>query len=96
MSLHAFKLAPQEIHALPGRAQGLAHHQYEFLAAYAQHRLFAAKFQAQGFHDVAQGAIAGLVAEGETRVDRIYHLDRGYDKMEAKLRAIGADIERVK
>jgi UDP-N-acetylglucosamine 1-carboxyvinyltransferase len=29
-------------------------------------------------------------------VDRIYHLDRGYDKMEAKLRAIGADIERVK
>ncbi|PIT75964.1 UDP-N-acetylglucosamine 1-carboxyvinyltransferase [Limnohabitans sp. JirII-31] len=40
--------------------------------------------------------IAGLVAEGETLVDRIYHLDRGYDKMEAKLRAIGADIERVK
>jgi UDP-N-acetylglucosamine 1-carboxyvinyltransferase len=29
-------------------------------------------------------------------VDRIYHLDRGYDRMEAKLRAIGADIERVK
>ena len=40
--------------------------------------------------------IAGLVADGETLVDRIYHLDRGYDKMEAKLRAIGADIERVK
>ena len=40
--------------------------------------------------------IAGLVAEGETIVDRIYHLDRGYDQMEAKLRAIGADIERVK
>jgi UDP-N-acetylglucosamine 1-carboxyvinyltransferase len=40
--------------------------------------------------------IAGLVAEGETLVDRIYHLDRGYDRMEAKLRAIGADIERVK
>ena len=39
--------------------------------------------------------IAGLVAEGETLVDRIYHLDRGYDRMEAKLRAIGADIERV-
>jgi UDP-N-acetylglucosamine 1-carboxyvinyltransferase len=31
--------------------------------------------------------IAGLVAEGETLVDRIYHLDRGYDRMEAKLRA---------
>jgi len=40
--------------------------------------------------------IAGLVAEGETVVDRIYHLDRGYDRMEAKLRALGADIERVK
>jgi UDP-N-acetylglucosamine 1-carboxyvinyltransferase len=39
--------------------------------------------------------IAGLVAEGETRVDRIYHLDRGYEKMETKLRGIGADIERV-
>ncbi|WP_038208768.1 UDP-N-acetylglucosamine 1-carboxyvinyltransferase [Xenophilus azovorans] len=39
--------------------------------------------------------IAGLVAEGETLVDRIYHLDRGYDRMEAKLRALGADIERV-
>jgi UDP-N-acetylglucosamine 1-carboxyvinyltransferase len=40
--------------------------------------------------------IAGLVAEGETVVDRIYHLDRGYDRMELKLRALGADIERVK
>jgi UDP-N-acetylglucosamine 1-carboxyvinyltransferase len=40
--------------------------------------------------------IAGLVAQGETVVDRIYHLDRGYDRMEAKLAAIGADIERIK
>lgn len=40
--------------------------------------------------------IAGLVAEGETLVDRIYHLDRGYEAMEAKLRELGADIERVK
>ncbi|MDM0114422.1 UDP-N-acetylglucosamine 1-carboxyvinyltransferase [Variovorax sp. J22R133] len=39
--------------------------------------------------------IAGLVADGETLVDRIYHLDRGYDRMETKLRGIGADIERV-
>jgi UDP-N-acetylglucosamine 1-carboxyvinyltransferase len=39
--------------------------------------------------------IAGLVADGETRVDRIYHLDRGYDRMEAKLRKLGAQIERV-
>ena len=40
--------------------------------------------------------IAGLVADGDTVVDRIYHLDRGYDRMEAKLRGIGADIERTK
>ncbi len=39
--------------------------------------------------------IAGLVAEGETVVDRIYHLDRGYDRMEEKLRGIGADISRI-
>jgi len=39
--------------------------------------------------------IAGLVADGETLVDRIYHLDRGYDRMEGKLRGLGADIERV-
>jgi len=40
--------------------------------------------------------IAGLVAEGETLVDRIYHLDRGYDRMETRLQALGARIERVK
>jgi UDP-N-acetylglucosamine 1-carboxyvinyltransferase len=40
--------------------------------------------------------IAGLVAEGDTVVERIYHLDRGYDQMEAKLQGIGADIERLK
>ena len=39
--------------------------------------------------------IAGLAAEGETRVDRIYHLDRGYERMEDKLRALGADIQRL-
>jgi UDP-N-acetylglucosamine 1-carboxyvinyltransferase len=39
--------------------------------------------------------IAGLVAEGETVIDRIYHLDRGYDHIEAKLTALGADISRI-
>ena len=39
--------------------------------------------------------IAGLVAKGETIVDRIYHLDRGYDHMEVKLSALGAQIERI-
>ena len=39
--------------------------------------------------------LAGLVAEGETTVSRIYHLDRGYERLEEKFRLIGADIERV-
>ncbi|MFM6853238.1 MAG: UDP-N-acetylglucosamine 1-carboxyvinyltransferase, partial [Sphingopyxis sp.] len=39
--------------------------------------------------------IAGLAAQGETQVSRIYHLDRGYERLEEKLAAIGADIERV-
>ncbi len=40
--------------------------------------------------------IAGLRAKGETIIDRVYHLDRGYEKMEVKLQALGADIERIR
>lgn len=40
--------------------------------------------------------IAALAAQGQTVIDRIYHLDRGYDRMEVKLSAVGADIQRVK
>ena len=40
--------------------------------------------------------LAGLVAEGETIVNRVYHLDRGYEKLEEKLKSVGADIERIK
>jgi UDP-N-acetylglucosamine 1-carboxyvinyltransferase len=39
--------------------------------------------------------IAGLAAQGETQVQRVYHLDRGYERLEEKLQAVGADIERV-
>ncbi len=49
--------------------------------------------------DLRAGAalvLAGLVAEGETVLNRIYHVDRGYDKLEQKLNAVGAKIERVK
>lgn len=59
-------------------------------------RLSGATVMATDLRASASLVIAGLVAEGETLVDRIYHLDRGYDRMEAKLAAIGADIERVK
>ena len=40
--------------------------------------------------------LAGLVAEGETIVNRVYHLDRGYEHLEEKLKGVGADIERIK
>jgi UDP-N-acetylglucosamine 1-carboxyvinyltransferase len=40
--------------------------------------------------------LAGLVAKGETIIDRVYHIDRGYEKIEAKLRGVGADIERIR
>jgi len=39
--------------------------------------------------------VAGLAARGETTVNRVYHLDRGYDAIERKLAACGADIERI-
>ena len=39
--------------------------------------------------------LAGLAAEGETKVGRIYHLDRGYENLEAKLQTLGARIKRV-
>ena len=40
--------------------------------------------------------LAGLVADGETIVNRVYHLDRGYETLEEKFKAVGADIERIK
>ena len=39
--------------------------------------------------------LAGLVAKGQTKVDRIYHIDRGYERIEEKLNLLGANIERV-
>ncbi|RCX07822.1 UDP-N-acetylglucosamine 1-carboxyvinyltransferase [Extensimonas vulgaris] len=59
-------------------------------------RLSGATVMATDLRASASLVIAGLVAEGETLVDRIYHLDRGYDSMETKLRGLGADIERLK
>ncbi len=58
-------------------------------------KLSGATVMATDLRASASLVIAGLVADGQTCVDRIYHLDRGYDRMEAKLRGIGADIERV-
>lgn len=59
-------------------------------------RLIGAEVMASDLRASVSLIIAGLVAEGETKVRRIYHLDRGYETLEDKLRACGADIERVK
>jgi len=59
-------------------------------------RLVGAPVMATDLRASASLVIAGLAAEGTTLVDRIYHLDRGYDRMEDKLSAVGADIVRIK
>ncbi|HLQ79355.1 MAG TPA: UDP-N-acetylglucosamine 1-carboxyvinyltransferase [Terriglobia bacterium] len=59
-------------------------------------RLTGATVIASDLRASASLVLAALVAEGVTTVDRIYHLDRGYEKIEEKLRSVGARIERVK
>ncbi|WP_423195822.1 MULTISPECIES: UDP-N-acetylglucosamine 1-carboxyvinyltransferase [unclassified Cupriavidus] len=58
-------------------------------------RLSGAHVMATDLRASASLVIAGLVADGETVIDRIYHLDRGYDRMEDKLSAVGARIRRI-
>jgi len=59
-------------------------------------RLFGASVMATDLRASASLVIAALAAEGTTVVDRIYHLDRGYDRMEEKLDALGARVERIR
>ncbi|MGR3910342.1 UDP-N-acetylglucosamine 1-carboxyvinyltransferase [Burkholderia sp. SR8] len=58
-------------------------------------KLSGANVMATDLRASASLVIAGLRAEGETLVDRIYHLDRGYDRMETKLTAVGANVRRL-
>ncbi|NYT37994.1 UDP-N-acetylglucosamine 1-carboxyvinyltransferase [Allopusillimonas soli] len=58
-------------------------------------RLSGATVMATDLRASASLVIAGLAACGQTTVERIYHLDRGYERMEEKLRALGADIQRI-
>ncbi|MGC2389366.1 MAG: hypothetical protein WA621_08215, partial [Candidatus Acidiferrum sp.] len=51
--------------------------------------------QASDLRASAGLVLAGLVASGETVIDRVYHIDRGYEGIVEKLQAVGADIERV-
>ena len=58
-------------------------------------RLTGANVMATDLRASACLVIAGLMADGETTIDRIYHLDRGYEKIDAKLSALGARIRRI-
>jgi UDP-N-acetylglucosamine 1-carboxyvinyltransferase len=58
-------------------------------------QLVGAPVMATDLRASASLVIAGLAAQGETLIERIYHLDRGYDRMEVKLAAVGASIERI-
>ena len=57
--------------------------------------LFGAPVMATDLRASASLVLAGLVAKGETVIDRIYHIDRGYERIEEKLKLLGADIERI-
>jgi UDP-N-acetylglucosamine 1-carboxyvinyltransferase len=59
-------------------------------------KLVGAPVMATDLRASASLVIAALAAQGQTLIDRIYHLDRGYDRMEVKLSAVGANIQRVK
>ena len=57
--------------------------------------LSGAKVQASDLRASASLVLAGLAAEGETLVDRVYHIDRGYERIEEKLTRLGASIRRI-
>ena len=59
-------------------------------------RLTGARIMASDLRASASLVLAGLVADGETLIDRVYHIDRGYERIEEKLRAVGAKIDRLK
>jgi len=58
-------------------------------------KLVGAPVMASDLRASAALVLAGLIAKGQTRVNRVYHIDRGYDRIEQKLVALGADIQRV-
>jgi len=59
-------------------------------------KLIGAEVMATDLRASVSLVLAGLAAEGETVINRVYHLDRGYERLEEKLSACGAEIERIK
>src|SRR5207249_184114 len=58
-------------------------------------RLSGAQIQASDLRASASLVLAGLAAEGETLIDRVYHIDRGYERIEERLSRVGAKIRRI-
>jgi UDP-N-acetylglucosamine 1-carboxyvinyltransferase len=58
-------------------------------------RLVGAPVMASDLRASAALVLAGLAARGTTRVNRVYHIERGYERIDEKLRAVGAEIERL-
>jgi UDP-N-acetylglucosamine 1-carboxyvinyltransferase len=58
-------------------------------------RLSGAMIQASDLRASASLVLAGLAADGETLIDRVYHIDRGYERIEEKLTQVGARIKRI-
>ncbi len=58
-------------------------------------RLMGAPVMATDLRASVSLVLAGLAAEGETIVNRVYHLDRGFERLEEKLSGVGADVERL-
>jgi len=58
-------------------------------------RLIGAPVMASDLRASAALVLAGLVARGQTEINRVYHIDRGYERIEEKLNAVGAEIHRL-
>ena len=63
---------------------------------HGRERLTGAPVMASDLRAGAGLIVAGLAAEGETEVSRVYHVDRGYERFESKLRSLGASVQREK
>ena len=73
----------------------VAHQQKTLTEVNGTHRICRELDKLNPTSGVLSEILAGLAAKGETIVNRVYHLDRGYERVEEKLAACGADIERI-
>ena len=87
----------EPLHARPGTGAHGSQHQDRGNRAVVRGKtpLSGAAVQASDLRASASLVLAALVAEGETIIDRVYHIDRGYERIEEKLRGVGAQIRRI-